>query len=105
MICDEHGAVVVDGGVAGDDADNGGGYFFPGVEFLAARRGPELEEPGPEGVNVEGFAVKFGLYSGFTIVIPFGRLGPGCADRRMMTDLLDEEAIAFIWSDVFVGFT
>lgn len=105
MVSDEHRAVVVDARVAGNNTDDGGGYFFPGVEFLAARRGPELEEPGPEGVNVEGFAVKFGLYGGFTVVIPFDRLGPGCADRRMVTDLLDEEAIAFVWSDVFVSLT
>ncbi len=103
MVLDNHGAVVVDGWVAGDDADDGRGYFFPGVQFFSTRNGPELEEPGSEGVDVEGLAVEFGLYGGFAIVIPFCGLGPGCANRWMMADLFDEEAIAFIWSDIFVG--
>ena len=47
VIFDFHGAVVVDCGGAGDDADDGGGYFFPGVELLAAVGGAEFEEPGP----------------------------------------------------------
>ncbi len=31
VVFDFHDAVVVDGRGAGDDADDGGGYFFPGV--------------------------------------------------------------------------
>lgn len=33
VVADFHGAVVVDGRVAGDDADDGRGNLFPGVEF------------------------------------------------------------------------
>jgi len=61
VICDFHGAVVVDGGRAGDDADDGGGDLLPGVEFFgAAVGGTETKEPGSEGVDVEGLAVEFG---------------------------------------------
>jgi len=70
VICDFHGAVVVDGGRAGDDADDGGGDFLPSVEFFgAAVRGTKAEEPGPEGVDVEGFAVEFGADGGFTLTV------------------------------------
>lgn len=61
VVFDFHGAVVVDGGGARDDTDNGAGDFFPGVEFFAAGGGTEFEEPGAEGVDVEGFAVEFGF--------------------------------------------
>lgn len=62
VVFDFHGAIVVNGGGAGDDADDGGGDLFPGVEFFTASGGAEFEEPGAEGVDVEGLAVEFGFY-------------------------------------------
>ena len=62
MVFDFHGAIVVNGGGAGDDADNGGGDLFPRVEFFTTGGGAEFEEPGAEGVDVEGLAVEFGFY-------------------------------------------
>ena len=67
VVFDFHEAVVVDGGGAGDDADNGGGYFLPCIQFLGARRGAQFEEPGPERVNVKGFAVELGLDGGLAL--------------------------------------
>ena len=67
MVFDFHEAVIVNGGRAGDDANDGGGDFFPGVEFFPTRQGAQFEKPGPERVDVEGFAVEFGLYSGFAL--------------------------------------
>lgn len=57
-----HGAVVVNGGRASDDANDGGSNFFPGVEFFITGGGAEFEEPGAEGIDVEGLAVEFGFY-------------------------------------------
>jgi len=62
VVCDFHGAVVVHGGVAGDDADDGGGYFLPCVEFFPAGGGAEFEEPGSQRVYIERLAVEFGFY-------------------------------------------
>ena len=104
MVLNEHRPVVVNRRVAGDDADDGGRNFLPGVEFLTARGWAELQEPGAQRVDVEGFAVEFGLDGGFAVVVPFGGFGPGGADRGVVGDLLNEEAVAFIWTDVFVCF-
>jgi len=69
VVADFHGAVVVDCRVAGDDADDGGGDLFPGVELRrATAAGTETKEPGAEGVDFEGFAVEFGLYCGFALM-------------------------------------
>lgn len=62
VVFDFHGAVVVHGRRAGDDADDGGGDFFPGVEFFTTSGGAKLEEPRAKGVNVEGLAIEFGFY-------------------------------------------
>ena len=70
VVADFHGAVVVDGRVAGDDADDGGGHLFPGVEFFGGgiwSSGPEAQEPGAERVNVKGLAVEFGFNGRFTL--------------------------------------
>jgi hypothetical protein len=47
VVFDFHEAVVVHGGVARDDADDGGRDFFPRVEFFfaAGGRGAQAEEP------------------------------------------------------------
>ena len=62
VIFDFHGAIVVNGGGAGDDANDGGGDLFPGVEFFTTGGGAEFEEPGAERVDVEGLAIEFGFY-------------------------------------------
>ena len=62
VVFDLHGAIVVNGGGAGDDADDGGGDFFPGVKLFTTSGWAEFEEPGAEGVDVEGLAVEFGFY-------------------------------------------
>ena len=62
VVFDFHGAIVVNGGGAGYDANNGGGDLFPGVEFFTTSRRAEFEEPGAERVDVEGLAVEFGFY-------------------------------------------
>lgn len=66
-ISDLHGPVVIDGGGAGDDADDGAGDFLPRVELLAAGCGAEFEKPGAEWVDIEGFAVEFGFDGRFTL--------------------------------------
>lgn len=63
VVSDFHGAVIVNGGGAGDDADDGAGHFFPCVEFFAAGSRAQFEKPGTEGVDVEGFTVELGLHS------------------------------------------
>ena len=62
VVFDFHGAIVVNSGGAGDDADDGGGDFFPGVKFFTTTGGAEFQEPGAEGVDVEGLAVEFGFH-------------------------------------------
>ena len=58
VVFDFHGSVIVDGGRACDDADDGAGDFLPRVEFFAAGSGTELEEPGAKGVDVERFTIE-----------------------------------------------
>lgn len=55
VVFDLHGAVVVDGRVAGYYADDGGGDFLPSVSFGRAGGGKRVkaEEPGAQGVDVE----------------------------------------------------
>lgn len=62
VVFDFHGAVVVNCRGAGDDADDGGGDLFPGVEFFTTSGGTELEKPRAKGIDVEGLAVEFGFY-------------------------------------------
>ena len=102
-VLDFHGAVVVDGWVAGDDADDGGRDLLPGVEFLATTSGAEAKEPGAKWVELEGLAVELGLDGGFAIVIPVLAFGVGSTDWRVMADLLDEKAVSEIRTHVFVS--
>ena len=67
VILDFHRPVVVDGWVAGNDADDGGGDFLPGIEFYAACQGAKAQKPGAKGIDVEGFAIKFRLDRGFAL--------------------------------------
>jgi hypothetical protein len=119
-VLDFHGPVVVDGGVAGDDADDRRRDFFPGVQFFFAVDGAQLAEPGAEQVDVEGFAVELGLERRFAllkldtvcmtgglyervkayVVLPPRRLGPRSANRRVVADLLDIEAILLVRAGV-----
>ena len=67
VILDFHRPVVIDGWVAGDDADDGRGDFLPGIEFYAACGGAKTQKPGAKGIDVEGFAVEFRLDRGFAL--------------------------------------
>lgn len=58
-VFDLHGPIVVNCRVACDDADDRGGYFFPGVKLFATRSGAEFEKPSAEGIELKGFAVEF----------------------------------------------
>jgi hypothetical protein len=102
-VFDFHGAVVVDGWVAGDDADDGGCDFLPGVEFLTATSRAEAKEPGTEWVELEGLAVELGLDSRLAVVIPVLAFGVGSTDGRVVADLFDEEAVSEIRTHVFVS--
>lgn len=120
-ILDFHRAVIIDGGGAGDDTNDRGGYFLPSVKFFVAGGWTEFKEPCAKWIDVERFAVEFGLNCGFAlyvllvfdevvlghshIIIPFWRFGPCCPNWWMVADLLNKEAVAFIRSDVFVGLT
>ncbi len=55
VVFDLHRAVIIDGRVAGDDADDGGGDFLPCVSFGRAGGGERVKakEPGAQGVDVE----------------------------------------------------
>ena len=71
MVLDLHQAVVVDGGVASNDTDDGRGDLLPGVEFFLAAGGggTKAKEPGTERVNVERLAVEFRLYRRFALTL------------------------------------
>lgn len=121
-VLDLHRSIIVHCRRASDDADDGARHFLPRVELFASRRWAKLQEPCTKRIDVERFAVEFGLHRGFAltdklamdscgperrthIVIPFRCLCPCRPNWRMMADLFNQEAIALVWSDVFVRFT
>ena len=66
-VLDFHQSIVVNRGVAGDDADHGRRHFLPGVKLFTSRCRTQLQEPRAKQIDIERFPVKLGFESGFAL--------------------------------------
>ena len=104
-VLDFHGTIVVNGGVTSNDTHDGGSDLLPSVKLLSARGWAKSQEPRAKRVEFERLAVELRLDGRFAVVVPVLALCVSGTDRRVMADLLDEEAVPEIWANVLIGFT